>query len=163
MDMPLEMRAETNREADLRSLTATVVAAYVSHNSLSTADLPKLIVDTHFALTRLANGLAEESGPELVPAVSVRKSVTPDYLVCLDDGKKFRSLKRHIGALGMTPDQYRTKWDLPLDYPMVAPNYSATRSALAKSIGLGKKPARETPKTASNGKAKAKSKAKARG
>ena len=95
------------------------------------------------ALKGIAQGTSVEAKPELIPATTVRKSITPDYLICLDDGKKFKSLKRHIGALGMTPDQYRAKWNLPSDYSMVAPNYSATRSALARKIGLGRKPVEE--------------------
>jgi predicted transcriptional regulator len=120
---------------------AEIVSAYVSHNVLSSADLPKLIAETHMALRSLARGEVPPVLEKLTPAVPIKKSVTPDFLVCLDDGKKFKSLKRHLSALGMTPDEYRAKWGLPSDYPMVAPNYAAIRSALARSNGLGRKPA----------------------
>lgn len=127
-------------DADLLAQVTEIVSAYVSSNPISPADLPALIADTHRALRSLsANGVAAVV-EELTPAVSIRKSVTPDYIVCLEDGKKFKSLKRHLSVLGMTPDEYRTRWGLPKDYPMVAPNYAATRSALAKSNGLGRKP-----------------------
>lgn len=123
---------------------AEIVSAYVSNNALSAADLPKLITTTHQALRTLSAKRAEPAAEEPTPAVPVKKSVTPDFIVCLDDGKKFKSLKRHLTKLGMTPAEYRTKWSLPESYPMVAPNYSATRSSLAKSSGLGRKPA-QTP------------------
>jgi predicted transcriptional regulator len=122
------------------SLTGEIVSAFVSHNSLPLAELPGLIHAVHAALVGIANGTAAPSAAEpapLTPAVSVRKSITPDYLVCLDDGREFKSLRRHLKLLGMTPDQYRAKWKLPADYPMVAPNYAALRSSLAKKIGLG--------------------------
>jgi predicted transcriptional regulator len=122
---------------DKVSLSADIVAAYVSRNSVTPSGLPALIESVHSALTRLG---AVEAVPEpeaLVPAVPIRKSITPGFLICLDDGKKFKSLRRHLGGLGMTPEEYRIKWNLPKDYPMVAPEYAATRSALAKSIGLG--------------------------
>jgi predicted transcriptional regulator len=120
-------------------LTADIVAAFVANNALPIADLPALIQSVHAALMQLASGpviavpLVEKKGP----AVSIRKSITPDYLFCLDDGKKFKSLRRHLSTLGMTPDQYRAKWSLPADYPMVAPNYAVQRSELARQIGLG--------------------------
>ena len=129
---------------DFLDCTVDIVSAYVEKNALSPADVPKLVRDVHAALS----GLHAAAGPTEVaatPAVSIRKSITPDYLICLDDGKKFKSLKRHIGQLGMTPEQYRAKWNLPADYPMVAPNYSAYRSSLAISLGLGRK-AGERPK-----------------
>jgi predicted transcriptional regulator len=122
---------------DKISLSAEIVAAYVTHNSVTPGGLPALIESIHGALTNLGGVTATPKAEPLVPAVSVKKSITPEYLICLDDGKKFKSLKRHIGSLGMTPDQYRTKWGLPKDYPMTAPAYAAKRSALAKSIGLG--------------------------
>jgi predicted transcriptional regulator len=93
-------------------------------------------------LVKIADGAATAAAPEpevLTPAVSIRKSMSPDHLICLDDGRRFKSLKRHLATLGMTPDQYRAKWNLPADYPMVAPNYAAARSALAKNMGLGQK------------------------
>ena len=115
------------------------MAAFVANNSLPIAELPALIQSTHAALERLASGPLD-TAPQVEkkePAVSIRKSITPDFLVCLDDGKKFKSLRRHLATLGMTPDQYRAKWGLPSDYPMVAPNYAAARSQLAKQSGLG--------------------------
>jgi predicted transcriptional regulator len=123
--------------SDKVSLSAEIVAAYVSHNSVTPGGLPGLIESVHGALTNLGAVAAPPKAEPLVPAVSVRKSITPEYLICLDDGKRFKSLKRHITLLGMTPDQYRTKWGLPASYPMVAPAYAAKRSELAKAIGLG--------------------------
>ncbi|CDX53242.1 Putative MucR family transcriptional regulatory protein y4pD (fragment) [Mesorhizobium plurifarium] len=119
-------------------LTAEVVSAYVSNNPVPVGDLPALIDRVHGAL-KSAGGAAEK--PEaLTPAVPIRKSVTPDYIISLEDGKKFKSLKRHLSVhYGLTPDEYRAKWGLPADYPMVAPNYAAARSSLAKSMGLGRK------------------------
>jgi predicted transcriptional regulator len=123
---------------DTLSLTAEVVAAFVSNNSLPVAELSPLIHSVHAALTAIATGavVAPEATPK-EPAVPVRKSITPDYLICLDDGRKFKSMKSHLAGLGMTPQQYRKKWRLPGDYPMVAPNYAALRSALAKKMDLG--------------------------
>jgi predicted transcriptional regulator len=120
-------------------LTADIVAAFVSNNALPIADLPSLIQSVHSALAQLASGpvIAASLEEKKEPAVSIRKSITPDYLVCLDDGKKFKSLRRHLAGLGMTPDQYRAKWSLPSDYPMVAANYAAVRSEMAKRSGLG--------------------------
>ncbi|MBW4656823.1 MAG: MucR family transcriptional regulator [Kaiparowitsia implicata GSE-PSE-MK54-09C] len=118
---------------------AEIVSAYVSNNSVSTTDLPALIASTHQAMRSLSAASTEQQTEELEPAVPIRKSVTPDFIICLDDGKKFKSMKRHLAGLGMTPAEYRAKWGLPSDYPMVAPNYAATRSALAKSNGLGRK------------------------
>ena len=131
-------------EADtLRSLTADIVAAHVSNNSVAVNDLPQLISNVHSALSQLpgAAGPAEEPP---VPKVSVRASVKPDYIVCLEDGKKLKMLKRHLMThYGLTPDQYREKWGLSADYPMVAPNYAEQRRELAKSIGLGTKARRK--------------------
>src|SRR5271170_4396059 len=124
-------------QSDKVSLSAEIVAAYVTHNSVTLSGLPALIESVHAALTNLGAVTAAPEPQPLVPAVSIRKSITPGYLICLDDGKKFKSLRRHIGALGMTPDQYRRKWNLPESYPMVSPNYAAKRSELAKKIGLG--------------------------
>ena len=122
-------------------LAAEVVAAYVSNNPLPKSDLPALILAVHSSVARL--GSEPERGPPQAepqtPAVPIRRSVTPDFLICLDDGKRFKSLRRHLAALGLTPEQYREKWKLPSDYPMVAPNYAAHRSALARKIGLGQK------------------------
>jgi predicted transcriptional regulator len=119
-------------------LCADIVSAYVSNNSVPAADLPVLLNSVHAALTKTAQGQQEEPKAEFVPAVPVRKSVTPDYIVCLEDGKKFKSLKRRLrSTYDMTPEQYRAKWSLPADYPMVAPNYAKARSELAKTMGLG--------------------------
>ena len=134
------MNALESKSLDYVGLAADVVSAFVGNNSVPVGELPGLISSVHSALLRIAGGetLATQPEPEvLTPAVSIRKSLTPDYLICLDDGRKFKSLKRHLATLGMTPDQYRAKWNLPADYPMVASNYAATRSALAKKIGLG--------------------------
>ncbi len=119
-------------------LTATIVSAYVSNNSVPTADLPTLIGQVHSALTRVSSGHGEVPMEPPKPAISVKKSITPDHIVCLEDGKKFKSLKRHLRTqYNMTPEQYREKWGLAPDYPMVAPNYAAARSHLAKQMGLG--------------------------
>ncbi len=127
-------------DVDLVELSADIVSAYVSHNSVSPIDLPKLIAEVHTALKGLASNEAPVVVEELRPAVPVKKSVTPDYIICLEDGKKFKSLKRHLRThYNLSPEEYREKWGLPVDYPMVAPNYSATRSKLAKENGLGRK------------------------
>lgn len=119
-------------------LTATIVSAYVSNNTTSASELPALISQVHGALMRVASGQAEVVTEPTKPAVPVKKSMTSDYLVCLEDGKKFKSLKRHLRTqYNMTPEQYREKWGLPPDYPMVAPNYAVARSQLAKKMGLG--------------------------
>ncbi|MGN6157262.1 MAG: MucR family transcriptional regulator [Devosia sp.] len=132
--------AVAGSDNDLIDLSTDIVSAYVSHNALSVTDLPKLIADVHSALKGLQSNTAPEAVEELKPAVPVRKSVAADYIVCLEDGKKFKSLKRHLRThYDMSPEEYREKWGLPADYPMVAPNYSATRSRLAKDNGLGKK------------------------
>jgi predicted transcriptional regulator len=120
------------------SLTADIVSAYVSNNPVPASDIPALINQVHAALTRVSSGTTEVTSEPLKPAVNVKKSITPDYIVCLEDGKKFKSLKRHLRTqYNMTPEQYREKWALPPDYPMVAPNYAAARSQLAKDMGLG--------------------------
>ena len=119
-------------------LAADIVSAYVSNNSVPSSDLPGLIGDVHLALVRVAGGTVETPVEAPKPAVPVKKSVTPDYIICLEDGKKFKSLKRHLRTqYAMTPEQYREKWGLPADYPMVAPNYAKARSELAKEMGLG--------------------------
>jgi predicted transcriptional regulator len=128
--------ANSNTQTEI-TLSADIVAAYVSFNAVRSSELPELIQAIHTTLTKLRAGTAVPQPEPLVPAISIRRSVTPEYIVCLDDGKKFKSLRRHLSGLGMTPDQYRHKWGLPESYPMVAPNYAATRSALAKTIGLG--------------------------
>jgi len=123
-------------------LAAGVVAAYVAHNNVPRSDLIELIAGTYAALANVGTQPEPIPAPALVPAVSVRKSVTPDAIICLEDGKKFKSLKRHLSSkYDMTPEQYRTKWGLRADYPMVAPNYAQARSAMARSMGLGRKAA----------------------
>jgi predicted transcriptional regulator len=119
-------------------LTANIVSAYVSNNPVPAADIPTLINQIHSALMQVSAGRADVAAEPLRPAVSIKKSMTPDHLVCLEDGKKFKSLRRHLRSqYNMTPEQYREKWGLPPDYPMVAPNYAAARSQLAKQMGLG--------------------------
>ena len=119
-------------------LTANIVSAYVSNNTVAQGDIPALINQVHSALLRVSNGEAQSPSEPLKPAVPVKRSINPDFIVCLEDGKKFKSLKRHLRTqYGMTPEQYREKWALPPDYPMVAPNYAAARSQLAKQMGLG--------------------------
>jgi predicted transcriptional regulator len=128
------------QESDLREITATIVAAYVGNNAVARADLPEVVKSVAGALSGLSEPKAPEQQP-LVPPVSVKKSITPDYLISMEDGKQYKSLKRHLSVRGLTPEEYRQKWGLPADYPMVAANYAAARSALAKSMGLGRKPA----------------------
>src|SRR5471030_2329364 len=119
-------------------LTAEIVSAYVSNNSVAAAEIPSLISQIHTALARVSGKSGDAPAEPLKPAVSVKKSITPEYVVCLKDGKKFKSLKRHLRTqYNMTPEQYREKWGLAADYPMVAPNYAAARSQLAKQMGLG--------------------------
>ena len=119
-------------------LTAEIVSAYVSNNSVPAGDLSALINQVHSALTRVSSGQHDLPSEPLKPAIPVKKSVAPDYIICLEDGKKFKSLKRHLRTqYKMTPEQYREKWGLGPDYPMVAPNYAAARSQLAKQMGLG--------------------------
>jgi predicted transcriptional regulator len=120
------------------ALTASIVSAYVSNNPVASSELPALIGQVHAALMRVSSGQGEVPSEPLKPAIALKKSVTPDHIVCLEDGKKFKSLKRHLRTqYNMTPEQYREKWGLPPDYPMVAPNYAAARSSLAKQMGLG--------------------------
>jgi predicted transcriptional regulator len=132
--------SDTNSKSFIE-LTATIVSAYVGNNPVPAAELPALINQVHGALTRVSGNGAAPVAAEQVPAkpaVSVKKSMTAEYLVCLEDGKRFKSLKRHLRTqYGMTPEQYREKWGLPADYPMVAPNYAVARSQLAKQMGLG--------------------------
>lgn len=128
--------AEHSGESTYVELTANIVSAYVSNNTVPSGDVPSLIGQVYSALLRLSNGqVAAESQK---PAVPVKRSITAEHLVCLEDGKRFKSLKRHLRTqYAMTPEQYRDKWGLPPDYPMVAPNYAAARSQLAKKMGLG--------------------------
>ena len=121
-------------------ITTSIVAAFAASNALPAADLPGLVGAVHAKVSELLSGeepVATVEPPK--PAVPIAKSITPDFLICLDDGKRFRSLRRHLGKLGMTPEAYRDKWGLPGDYPMVAPAYSSVRSTLAKGIGLGRR------------------------
>jgi predicted transcriptional regulator len=141
---------------DAVEVAADIVAAFVSHNSLPTGELPSLIESVHAAVRGFR-------GPDVAvidppsPAVSIRKSVTPDYLICLEDGKRFKSMRGHLALLGMTPGQYRAKWGLPSTYPMAAPNYAAKRSAMAKNHGFGqwrRKPIAAEPATGAEAKSK---------
>jgi len=119
-------------------LTANIVSAYLSNNPTPAAEIPNLISQVHAALLRVSSNRTEVPAEPAKPAVSLKKSINPDYLVCLEDGKRFKSLKRHLRSrYNMTPEQYRDKWGLPADYPMVAPNYAVARSQLAKKMGLG--------------------------
>ncbi|WP_327194234.1 MucR family transcriptional regulator [Novosphingobium album (ex Hu et al. 2023)] len=131
---------QTDMNETLITLASDIVAAHVSNNSVSVEDLPALITNVYGALAGLGGPVVvEEEKPE--PAVSVRASVKPDYIVCLEDGKKLKMLKRHLMThYNMTPEEYRARWNLPADYPMVAPNYAEKRRELAKKIGLGRKP-----------------------
>ncbi len=137
----------SERDTEMIELAVGVVAAYVAHNSIGHADLPRLIAEVHATLKGLGQPIAAEvEVAKLTPPVSIRKSIAPDYIVCLEDGKRFKSLKRHLRThYGLTPDAYREKWGLPQDYPMVAPNYAAARSQLAKQNGLGRRPAPPEP------------------
>jgi predicted transcriptional regulator len=133
------MERETETKSEFVELATEIVSAYVGNNSVTASDLPNLIRDVYKALAS-TTGAAEKEEAELKPAVPARKSVTPEYIVCLEDGKKFKSLKRHLRThYDMSPEEYREKWKLAPDYPMVAPNYAAARSALAKKMGLGQK------------------------
>jgi len=125
-------------KAEVIEMTTDIVSAYVGNNAVSAADLPVLIRSVHQALTGATSGVAELDASPKEPAVSVKKSITPDFLVCLEDGRKFKSLKRHLRTkYNMSPEDYRAKWGLSKDYPMVAPNYAQARSDLAKQMGLG--------------------------
>lgn len=124
----------------LLELTADIVSAYVGNNTMPTSDLAKLVTDVSNAISRLSPSTAPEA-EQRRPAVNPKRSLHDDYMVCLEDGRKFKSLKRHLMAHhGLTPEAYRTKWGLAADYPMVAPTYAAKRSELAKEVGLGRKP-----------------------
>ena len=125
-------------KSEIIQMTADIVSAYVGNNSVATADLPGLIQSIHRAVSGIGDGAIEEPSAPQAPAVSIRKSINPDYLICLEDGRQFKSLKRHLRSkYDMSPEDYRAKWGLPKTYPMVAPNYAAARSALAKAMGLG--------------------------
>jgi predicted transcriptional regulator len=127
-----------NPTANFIELTASIVSAYVSNNPVPSAELPTLIGQVHTALSRVSSGQGDTITEALRPSIPVKKSISPDFIICLENGKKFKSLKRHLRAqYNLTPEQYRTKWGLPKDYPMVAPSYAAARSNLAKQMGLG--------------------------
>ena len=124
--------------AETVALATDIIAAFVSNNKVAATELPGVIQQVYKALDDVANGAKpQEASAPLTPAVPVKKSITPDHLISLEDGQKYKSLKRHLSTRGMTPDEYRSKWGLPRDYPMVAANYSAQRSQLAKALGLG--------------------------
>ena len=133
-------------KSEIIEMTTDIVSAYVGNNAIAAADVPSLIQNIHRALSEAVSGGTAAPVEPQEPAVSVKKSITPDYLICLEDGRRFKSLKRHLRTkYDMSPDEYRTKWGLPRDYPMVAPNYAKARSELAKQMGLGqggRKPAR---------------------
>jgi predicted transcriptional regulator len=132
------MERDVRPHASLIELASQIVSAYVSHNPVPVAELPRLIVRVYATLSEIEGAPAAEPKSELKPAVAVRKSVTEDHIVCLEDGKKFKSLKRHLRTrYDMSPEEYREKWSLPADYPMVAPNYARQRSDLARKMGLG--------------------------
>ena len=128
-------------ETEIITLTSQIVSAFVSKNSVQASDLPALISSVHQSLKSVGQPQASAKAPaDLKPAVPVKKSVTPDYIVCLEDGKRCKMLKRHLmSSFGLTPDEYRTKWGLPSDYPLVAPNYAKSRSDLAVKLGLGRR------------------------
>ena len=134
-------------KSEIIEMTADIVSAYVGNNSVSATELPSLIQSIHRTLTDIAAGAEVVEAAPKEPAVPVKRSITPDYLVCLEDGRKFKSLKRHLRTkYNLSPEEYRAKWGLPKDYPMVAPNYAKARSELAKQMGLGqggRKPARK--------------------
>jgi predicted transcriptional regulator len=138
-----------SNEIDLTTLTADVVAAYVSNNALGADKIGELIGAIHSALSKASTQAVEPEKPDLVPAVSIKKSLGHDFIICLEDGKKFKSLKRHLKShYDLSPEEYREKWGLPRDYPMVAPAYAAARSDLAKSMGLGQRKAAPVAKVA---------------
>ena len=138
-----------NSDAELLEMTADIVSAYVSNNPVPVAELARIIADTYEAISKLQGAPAPKAEEKPTPAVPIRKSVTPDFIICLEDGKKFKSLKRHLGThYELSPDAYRAKWGLPSDYPMVAPNYAAMRSTMAKAIGLGRKAGAPEPEAA---------------
>ena len=130
--------SDTPANGNYIELTAEIVSAYVSNNTVPASEIPSLISQVYSALSRVSGKTGDVTAEPLKPAISLKKSITPEYIVCLEDGKKFKSLKRHLRTqYSMTPEQYREKWGLGADYPMVAPNYAAARSQLAKQMGLG--------------------------
>ena len=142
-----EENDQTVASNDLLRMSVEIVSAYVSNNSIAATQVPDVINTVYGALNSINGQTVFESSESQKPAVSVRRSVNPDYIVCLEDGKKLKMLKRHLrAAYGMSPDEYRAKWGLPSDYPMVAPNYALQRSAFAKKIGLGRKKGEKMPR-----------------
>ena len=141
-------------DIELVSLTAELVAAYVGNNAVQQGDLPQLIASIHASLRGLGSAASPVQAERPVPPIPIKRSITPDYIVSLEDGRHYKSLKRHLAGRGLTPEQYRQKWGLPGDYPMVAPNYAKQRSELAKAAGLGRKREAE-PVPSSNGRRRA--------
>ena len=156
--------SEQQDKTALVEMTADIVSAYLEQNKIAVADLPAFIKSIHGALTGVAAGVPEVVAEKREPAVPIRRSITPDFLICLEDGRKFKSLKRHLRTkYEMSPEDYRAKWGLPKDYPMVAPSYAAARSDLAKKMGLGaggRQPAKPTAKPVARAPAKAPAKAR---
>lgn len=145
----LRMSLEDGSAGDHVALVVDIVSAYVGNNSLAVGELPGLITSVHGALAHLSNKPSEPEEPAPTPAVSIRRSIQQDFLICLEDGKKFKSLKRHLRTrYNLSPDEYRARWNLPDDYPMVAPSYAATRSELARTMGLGQQRRKWPSKTA---------------
>ena len=140
----------SNSSSEMVELTAEIVSAYVGNNNVQLADLPNVISSIHSALRNLGQP-QEQPKEKLTPLMPIRKTITPDHLISLEDGKHYKSLKRHLSGKGLTPEQYREKWGLPRDYPMVAPNYAAQRSALAKAAGLGQQRKKAEPTPAKSG------------
>ena len=139
--MAQDAEAATSKADEILQLASTIVAAYVSNNPIPASDVPTMIKTIHGTLGGLVGASKGEAGTAQKPAISVKRSITPDYIICLEDGKKLKMLKRYLrSTYGMTPEAYRAKWGLPADYPMVAPNYAAQRSEFAKKIGLGRSP-----------------------
>lgn len=152
------MNEQVQADANLVDLTADIVSAYVSNNAVASQDLPGLIAEVYTALHKTSQGEPEPEPEPLKPAVPIKKSVTPDYIICLEDGKKFKSLKRHLRThYDLSPEEYREKWGLPADYPMVAPNYAAARSELAKRMGLGQQRKNQSSANTGSGGSKSKS------
>jgi predicted transcriptional regulator len=137
------------QQLNFAAITADIVSSYVANNSVHRAELPNVIASVYAALQGLA-APKQEQPAKSQPAVSIRKSITPDFLISLEDGKKYKTLKRHLGTVGLTPEEYRAKWGLPTDYPMVAPNYAQKRSELATSMGLGYKRRKTAAKAAAS-------------
>ncbi len=142
-----EENDQTVASNDLLRMSVEIVSAYVSNNPIAATQVPDVINTVYGALNSINGQTVSESAEAQKPAVSVRRSINPDHIVCLEDGKKLKMLKRHLrAAYGMSPDEYRSKWGLPADYPMVAPNYALQRSAFAKQIGLGRKKGEKVPR-----------------